>query len=135
MPWAESCSLNGRQDEEESQKCFCSLSQDSPFRSAGHFPLLMNHPCNCQISSESAHLISQIYKLRDKSDPKMRAWEKECRSHPYYQGKESLEAVEERVVGKIMGRYQDYQGKIALQWLCSSIVAQSRGWVHGGPDA
>jgi hypothetical protein len=62
MPWAESCSFNGRQNEEESQKRFCSLPQDSPFRSAGHFSLPMNHPFHCQISSESPHFIPKFTK-------------------------------------------------------------------------
>jgi hypothetical protein len=47
----------GGQNEEESQKRFCSLPQDSLFRSASHFSLPTNHPFNSQISSESAHLI------------------------------------------------------------------------------
>lgn len=61
--------------------------------------------------NRDAYAAREQKKLRDKSDPKIRAWEQEVRRNPYYPDKESLESMKQREAQTLLERYQDYQQK------------------------
>lgn len=58
-----------------------------------------------------AYAAREQQKLRDKSAPKIRAWERECRKNPYYPDEQSLNEMKEREEKKLMERVQSYHDK------------------------
>lgn len=73
-----------------------------------------------------AYAAREQQKLRDKSAPKIRAWERECRKNPYYPDEQSLNEMKEREEEKLMERVRAYQEK----WLSHPIVVGA----HMGED-
>ena len=61
--------------------------------------------------NQQAYAAREQEKLRAKSDPKIRAWERECRRNPYYPDQESIERMKEREEEKLMERVRAYHEK------------------------
>jgi hypothetical protein len=61
--------------------------------------------------NDQAYAAREQKKLRDKSDPKIRAWEQYTARNPYYPDSASLEAMKEREEQKLMERVDEYNQK------------------------
>jgi hypothetical protein len=61
--------------------------------------------------NDQAYAAREQKKLRDKSDPKIRAWEAYTARNPYYPDEESLQAMQQREEQKLMQRVEEYNQK------------------------
>jgi hypothetical protein len=61
--------------------------------------------------NQQAYAAREQKKLRDKSDPKIRAWEAYTARNPYYPDEESLQAMQQREEQKLMQRVEEYNQK------------------------
>ena len=61
--------------------------------------------------NQQAYAAREQQKLRDKSAPKIRAWEESTARNPYYRDQAAIDAMKEREGEKLMERVQAYQDK------------------------